>query len=94
LYTAENKLNTCQQQIRTQVDGQSLEGGEETRLGMAIRVQVPDIRWVLDPTGTGTGMIFYPRVTLIPDPNRDEYGTGIFFHPRVTRRVPDTLLPL
>jgi hypothetical protein len=94
LYTAENKLNTCQQQIRTQVDGQSLEGGEETRLGITIRVWVPDTRWVPDPTGTGTGMIFYPWVAPVPDLNRDEYGTGIFFHPRVTRRVADTLLPL
>jgi hypothetical protein len=45
-------------------------------------------------SGTGTGMIFYPQVAPVPDPNRDGYGTDIFFHPRVTRRVPDTLLPL
>jgi hypothetical protein len=34
---------------------------------MAIRVR----------TGTGTGTIFYPRVTPVPDPNRD----GYFFPP-------------
>jgi hypothetical protein len=61
---------------------------------MAIQVRVSDTRRVPDPIGTGTGMIFYPRVAPVPDPNRDGYGTGIFFHPRVTRRVPDTLLPL
>jgi hypothetical protein len=61
---------------------------------MAIRVRVPDTHRVPDPTGMSTGMIFYPRVTSVPDPNRDGYGAGIFFHPRVTRRVPDTLLPL
>jgi hypothetical protein len=47
-----------------------------------------------DNLGTGTRMIFYPRVAPVPDPNRDGYGTGIFSHPRVTRRVPDTLLLL
>jgi hypothetical protein len=47
-----------------------------------------------DPTGMGTGTIFYPRVAPVPDPNRDRFRTGIFSHPRVTRRVPDTLLPL
>jgi hypothetical protein len=30
------------------------------------------------PTDMGTGMIFYPWVTPVPDPNRDRYGTGIF----------------
>jgi hypothetical protein len=43
---------------------------------------------------SGTGMIFYPRVALVPDPNRDGYGTDIFFHPQITQLVPDTLLPL
>jgi hypothetical protein len=61
---------------------------------MAIRVRVPDTRRVPDPMGMGTGMIFYPWVAPVSDPNRDGYGTDIFFHPRVTRRVPDTLLPL
>jgi hypothetical protein len=61
---------------------------------MTIWVRVPDIRRVPDPTGTGTGMIFYPRVTPVSDPNQDGYGTSIFSHPWVTRRVPDTLLPL
>jgi hypothetical protein len=65
-----------------------------TAVGMAIRVRVPDTRQVPDPTGTGTGTIFYPWVTPVPDPNRDGYETGIFSHPRVTRRVPDTLLPI
>jgi hypothetical protein len=60
----------------------------EIYVGMAIRVRVPDL------TGTGTGIIFYPWVAPVLDPNRDGYGTGIFSHPRVTRRVPDTLLPL
>jgi hypothetical protein len=59
---------------------------------MTIWVRVPDIRRVPDPTGTG--MIFYPRVAPVSDPNQDGYGTSIFFHPRVIRRVPDTLLPL
>jgi hypothetical protein len=58
---------------------------------MAIRVRVPGTR---HPTGPGTGMIFYPRMSPVPDPNRDGYGADIFFHPRVTRRVPDTLLLL
>jgi hypothetical protein len=47
-----------------------------------------------DNLGTGTGMIFYPRVVPVSDPNQDGYGTSIFSHPWVTRRVPDTLLPL
>jgi hypothetical protein len=42
---------------------------------MAIRVRVPDLM------GTGTGMIFYPRVAPVADLNRDEYGTDIFFSP-------------
>jgi hypothetical protein len=63
-------------------------------LEMAIRVWVPDICRIPDPTGTGMGMIFYLWVAPVPDLNRDEYETGIFFHPRVTRRVSDTLLPL
>jgi hypothetical protein len=63
-------------------------------VGMAIRVRVSGTRWVPDPTGTGIGMIFYPRVTPVSDPNRDGYETGIFSHPWVTRLVPDTLLPL
>jgi hypothetical protein len=61
---------------------------------MAIRLRVPDIRRVSDSMGTGTGMIFYPRVASVLDPNRDGYGTGIFSHPWVTRRIPDTLLAL
>jgi hypothetical protein len=61
---------------------------------MAIQVRVPDTHRVPDPTGTGTGTIFYPWVAPVPDPNRDGYETGIFSHPWVTRRVPDTLLPL
>jgi hypothetical protein len=60
----------------------------DTKIRDAIWVRVPD------PTGTGTGMIFYPWVAPMPDPNRDRYGTGIFSHPRVTRWVSDTLLPL
>jgi hypothetical protein len=63
-------------------------------IGMAIWVQLSDTCQVFDPMGMGTGMIFYPRVAPVPDPNRDGYGTGIFSHSRVTRRVPDTLLPL
>jgi hypothetical protein len=59
---------------------------------MAIRIWVPDTHRVPDPMGpgTGTGMIFYPWVAHVPDPNRDVY----FSHLRVTRRVLDTLLPL
>jgi hypothetical protein len=63
-------------------------------VGMAIRVRVPDTCRVPDPTGTGTGTIFYPWVAPVPDPNRDGYEMGIFSHPWVTRRVLDTLLPL
>jgi hypothetical protein len=70
------------------------EEGKQTPLGMAIWVWVPDTRRVPDPTGTGMGMIFYPWVAPVPNPNRDRYGTGIFSHPWVTRWVPDTLLPL
>jgi hypothetical protein len=44
-------------------------------VGMTIRI------WVPDPTGMGTGIIFYPQVAPISDPNRDGYGTGIFFSP-------------
>jgi hypothetical protein len=61
---------------------------------MAFRVWVSDTRWVPDLTDTDMGMIFYPWVAPILDPNRDGYGVGIFFHPQVTRRVPDTLLLL
>jgi hypothetical protein len=42
---------------------------------MTIWVRVPD------PTGMGTGMIFYPWVAPVPDPNRDGYDTDIFFLP-------------
>jgi hypothetical protein len=64
------------------------------RLGMTIRVRVPDIRRVPDSMGMGTDTIFYPWVAPVLDPKRDGYGTGIFSHPWVTRRVPDTLLAL
>jgi hypothetical protein len=59
---------------------------------MAIRIWLSDTYKVLDRTGMSIEMIFYLRMTFIPDLNRDGYVTGIFFHPRVTRRVPDTLL--
>jgi hypothetical protein len=51
---------------------------------MTIWVRVHDTRRVPDPTGTGTGTIFYPRVAPIPDLNQDGYETDIFSHPRVT----------
>jgi hypothetical protein len=38
---------------------------------------VLDTRRVPDPTGPGTGMIFYPWVAPEPDPN--ETGTGRVF---------------
>jgi hypothetical protein len=41
----------------------------QIRLGMTIWVRVPDTCWVPDPTGTDTGMIFYPRVAPVPDLN-------------------------
>jgi hypothetical protein len=46
-------------------------------LGVAIWIRVPD------PTGTDIRTIFYPWVTLVPDPNRDRYETNIFFHTQV-----------
>jgi hypothetical protein len=49
---------------------------------------IPGTHRVSDLTGLGTGIIFYPWVVPVPDPNR----TGIFSHPWVTQRVPDTLL--
>jgi hypothetical protein len=61
-------------------------------IGMTIWVRVPDTRRVPDLTGMGARMIFYLRVTPVPDLNRDGYEMCIFFHPWVTRRVPDTLL--
>jgi hypothetical protein len=39
-------------------------------------------------SGMGTNKIFYPRVPLVNDLNRDWYGAGIFSHPRVIHRVP------
>jgi hypothetical protein len=45
---------------------------------MAIRVRVPDTRRIPDPTGTDMEMIFYSRMTPVPDLNRDGYMTGIF----------------
>jgi hypothetical protein len=45
---------------------------------MAIQVWVLDTHRVPDPTGKGMGMIFYPWMALVPDPNQDGYGTGIF----------------
>jgi hypothetical protein len=47
-------------------------------LEMAIWVRVPDTRRVPDPTGMGTGMIFYLWVAPVPDPNREGYEMGIF----------------
>jgi hypothetical protein len=38
---------------------------------------------ISDPMGMNTGMIFYSRVTSVPDLNRD--GTDIFSHPTDTR---------
>jgi hypothetical protein len=64
------------------------------RLGMAIRTRVSDTRRISDLTGMNTGVIFYPWVTSVLDPNRDGYETGIFFYPWVTWWVPDTLLSL
>jgi hypothetical protein len=61
-------------------------------VGMVIWVRVPDTCLLLD--SMGTGMIFYPRVAPVPDPNRDGYGMSIFSHPRVTRWIPDNLVPL
>jgi hypothetical protein len=46
---------------------------------MAIRVRVPDTRRVPDPTGTGTGTIFYPRVAPVPESRRVQ--DGYFFPP-------------
>jgi hypothetical protein len=42
-------------------------------LGMTIWVRVPDTRRVPDPMDMGTGIIFYPRVSPVPDSNRDGY---------------------
>jgi hypothetical protein len=48
-------------------------------LGMVIQVRVLGTRWVPDPMGSGTGMIFYPWVAPVSDPNLDGYEVGIFF---------------
>jgi hypothetical protein len=97
-YNPEAALNSFESQGKLSRPFHPLEGTwlchPFSLVGMAIRVRVPDTRRVGDPTGTGTEMIFYPRVAAVPDPNRDGYVMGIFSHPRVTRRVPDTLLPL
>jgi hypothetical protein len=73
--------------------GDAIQFGHSS-IGMVIQLRVSDTRRIFDPMGTGTGIIFYPQVALVPDLNRDGYGTCIFFHPWVIRRVPDTLLPL
>jgi hypothetical protein len=54
------------------------------QLGMSIRTRVSDTRRISDSTGMNTGVIFYPWVTSVLDPNRDGYETGIFFYPWVT----------
>jgi hypothetical protein len=33
------------------------------------------------PTGTGMGIIFYPRMGPVPNPNPGGYGRGYFFPP-------------
>jgi hypothetical protein len=73
---------------------QRIKEREEQELGMVIWVWVPDNCRILDLMDMDTGIIFYPWVSLVSDPNRDEYGTDIFSHPRVTRWIPDNLLPL
>jgi hypothetical protein len=45
---------------------------------MIIWVRVLDTRRVSDLIGTGKRMIFYPRMSHIPDLNQDGYETGIF----------------
>jgi hypothetical protein len=57
-----------------------------------IRVWVPDIRRVPNPTGTGTGTIFYPWVALIPDPNRDGYFFPPAGNPTGTRYIPTAII--
>jgi hypothetical protein len=49
---------------------------------MAIWVRILGTHRIPDPTGTGTGMIFYSLVSPVPDLKRDDYEAGIFTHPR------------
>jgi hypothetical protein len=52
---------------------------------MVIRVRVSDTHRISDPTDMGTGIIFYPRVALVPDPNRDGYFFSHVNNPMGTR---------
>jgi hypothetical protein len=55
---------------------------------MAIQVRVFSTHQVSDPMRLGTEKIFYSRVALVPDPNRNGYEAVIFFthgNPTVTR---------
>jgi hypothetical protein len=54
-------------------------------VGASFSVIVIWVRVLIHLMSTGTRMIFYPRMALVPDLNRDGYGTGIFFYSRVIR---------
>jgi hypothetical protein len=60
-------------------------GRSMKQVGMAVQVRVPGTRRVRrqipDPSGMDMRTIFYPRVTSVPDSNRDGYGR-IFFSTR------------
>jgi hypothetical protein len=67
-----NRAGNCTAEIK----GIQNNVGPWRQLRMAIGVRVSDL--------TGTGMIFYSRVTPVLNLNRDGYGTSIFFHTQVT----------
>jgi hypothetical protein len=60
-------------------------GRSMKQVGMAVQVRVPGTRRVRrqipDHSGMDMRTIFYPRVTSVPDSNRDGYGR-IFFSTR------------
>jgi hypothetical protein len=58
-----------------------------TELGMAILPAGSDIHRISDPSGTGSGTKFDPRVLPVPDPIFLRVGYGFDFLPTGTRRI-------
>jgi hypothetical protein len=56
-------------------------------VGMTILPAGSDIRWISDPSGTGSGTKYDPWVLPVPDPILLRVGCGFDFLPAGTRRI-------
>jgi hypothetical protein len=46
---------------------------------MAVQVWILGHSWVLDPTGTGSGLFLHPRFEPVPDPHITGFRCGFHF---------------